>query len=334
MRRLFASLVLLGILAIAAFAVWVFTWPTGPRSETFVDIAPGSSTREIARQLYHAGIIDSPIGLVALNLVQGGSMEAGEYRFDHPAPVTEVYGRLVRGDIYTIALTVPEGANLFDVAAKAEALGFGTQAAFLEAARRDSALIARLDPKATTLEGYLFPATYRFPRHVTADGILRVMVRHFEVEAAVLDLTPSDTHRVVTLASLVERETPLPAERPLVASVFLNRLAAGIPLQTDPSVIYAALLRDAYRGAIYESDLHASSPYNTYLHTGLPPGPICNPGLVSLRAVLHPPHTDYLYFVAAGANPQGRSLFAATLAEHERNVRAYREAIRGSGAAH
>ena len=134
----------------------------------------------------------------------------------------------------------------------------------------------------------------------------------------------------MTLASLVEKETPIDAERPLVASVFVNRMAKDMPLMTDPSVIYAALLQGNYRGAIYESDLQSPSSYNTYQHTGLPPGPICNPGLKSLEAAMHPAQTDYLYFVAASADPSGKSVFSSTLQEHAKDVQAYRRALRQS----
>ncbi len=332
MRRLFAVVVVLGLLAGAGWAWWVFAWPSGPRTETFVEIPSGTSTERIAAQLYRAGIIRSPTGFEALHLL-GGTLKAGEYRFAHPAKLAEVYRRIVRGDVYTVAVTIPEGANLFDIANRIEAAGLGTHAGFLAAAKADTALVARLDPKATSLEGYLFPSTYRFARHTAPAAILRTMVRQFAVEAAALDLT-GDLHRTVTLASLVERETPIAAERPLVASVFENRLAKGMPLETDPTVIYAALLRGQYRGSIYQSDLQFDSPFNTYRHAGLPPGPICNPGMVSLRAAMHPAHTDYLYFVAAGADPLGQSRFAATLEEHERNVAAYRAAVRAGAAQH
>jgi UPF0755 protein len=138
-------------------------------------------------------------------------------------------------------------------------------------------------------------------------------------------------HRVVTVASLVERETPVDTERPLVASVFENRLAKDMPLMTDPSVIYAALLDGRYRGTIYASDLQADSPYNTYRNPGLPPGPICNPGIASLKAAMNPARTDYLYFVAASADPSGKSRFSATLEEHAHDVQQYRKSLRAAG---
>lgn len=160
------------------------------------------------------------------------------------------------------------------------------------------------------------------------------MVRRFREQAQRLDLT-THVHPVVTLASIIEKETAVPAERPLVASVLLNRLAKGMPLMTDPAVIYGLREQGQWRGTIYASDLSDpghDTPYNTYRHAGLPPGPISNPGVASLTAALHPAATDYLYFVAAGDNPQGHSLFAATLAEHQKNVVAYRKAIQQAGA--
>lgn len=326
-----AILVLLGVVGGAGWLARVFAWPAGPTQETFVEIAPGTSTRGIGKQLQQAGVVTSPLAFELLRLVGGSSLKAGEYRFDHPMKLTDVYRKIARGDVYTVALTIPEGANLFDVAARVQAAQLGSSAAFLAAEKTNTALVKKLDPQATSLEGYLFPSTYRFGRHTAPTDMLRTMVRQFELEALALDIT-GDMHHIVTMASLVERETPISAERPVVASVFENRLAKGMPLETDPTVIYAAVLRGQYRGTIYQSDLQFDSPYNTYRHAGLPPGPICNPGLVSLKAALHPAKTDYLYFVAAGANPSGQSRFAATLEEHQKNVAAYRAAVRNGAA--
>ena len=284
----------------------------------------------IAAQLKQRGLIRSQDIFEAMRLIKGGTLKAGEYRFDHPAKMAEVFGRLERGDVYTVSLTIPEGSNLFDIAQRVEAAHLGDKEQFLNAARTQVSLIADLDSSAATLEGYLFPDTYRFSRKVTNEQILTAMVKRFRLSAAELGLN-TNYRSVVTMASLVERETPIPAERPLVASVFENRLAKDMPLMTDPSVIYAALLDGRYRGAIYASDLAAGSPYNTYRHTGLPPGPICNPGTASLKAAMNPAHTDYLYFVAAGANPSGVSRFSTTLAEHAHNVQEYRKALREAG---
>jgi UPF0755 protein len=187
-----------------------------------------------------------------------------------------------------------------------------------------------LDPHAASVEGYLFPDTYRFPRKATAAQIIAAMVHRFRAEAGQAGLK-DNFHSTVTLASLVERETAVDDERPLVASVLTNRLASKMPLMTDPSVIYGLQLEGKWRGAIYESDLARDTPYNTYKHPGLPPGPVANPGLPSLRAALNPAATSYLYFVAAGADPHGKSRFATTLEEHNKNVASYRQAIKQAG---
>lgn len=329
MRRFFLLVLLTGLVMAGAVAFALLV-PAGPRAETFVDISPGMSSMQIATQLKNQGIIRSRYVFIGLHEAKGGTLKAGEYRFDHPAPMREVWDRIRRGDVYTVALTIPEGSNLFDIAAKVEAAGLGSKAAFITAARQDGALVSNLDPTATSLEGYLFPDTYRFARHTDPQEMMAAMVKRFRVAAQGIGLT-ADYHRTVTLASLVEKETPLDAERPLVASVFVNRLEKNMPLMTDPSVIYAALLDGRYRGTIYQSDLQADSAYNTYRHAGLPPGPICNPGLKSLQAAMHPAQSDYLYFVAASADPSGQSRFSATLEQHAKNVEEYRRAVRNAG---
>lgn len=293
----------------------------------FVEIAPGTSTQGIARDLKEHGLIRSQYVFEALARLRGRTLKAGEYRFDHPARMQEVWSRLERGDVYTLAVTIPEGSNIFDIAARVEAAGLGSKEAFLAAARQDTELVQDIDPQAPSLEGYLFPDTYHFDPHATPRQIAAAMVGQFRQSTRTIGLT-ANFHRIVTLASLVEKETPISAERPVVASVFVNRMAKNMPLMTDPSVIYAALLQGRYRGTIYESDLQSHSSYNTYQHPGLPPGPICNPGVQSLEAAMHPAQTDYLYFVAAGADPSGQSRFSATLEEHEKDVQAYRRAVR------
>jgi UPF0755 protein len=317
-------------LAAAILAGWAILTPYGPSAETFVDIPPGSSSTHIARQLESAGIIRTQYAFDLWRWVRRGKLKAGEYRFDHPEPLAEVYARIERGDVYTVAITVPEGASIFDIANRLGQAGISTKEEFLSEQPRLAGLVADLDPRAKTLEGYLFPDTYKFPRRTSASQVATTMVRRFKTAAAEIGLR-ENVHNVVTLASLVERETALESERPLVASVFKNRLAKNMPLSTDPSVIYGLEVRKLWRGTIYESDLKRDTPYNTYLHTGLPPGPIANPGLPSLRAAMNPPQTNFLYFVAAGANPQGKSLFATTLEEHTKNVSGYRRAMKKAG---
>jgi UPF0755 protein len=318
------------VLIAAAIAGYVFYAPIGPPAgtlddtATYVDIAPGTGSRAIAAKLESAKVIRSRYAFDLLRAVKGGKLIAGEYRFNHPAPVSEVYARIVRGDVYTIAVTIPEGYNLFDIAQAVESAGLDPRDAFLAAAHTQTALISDLSPDAPSLEGYLFPDTYRFPRTATAAQILATMVHRFRQAATQLGLAADpDTARTVILASLIEKEVNQDDERPLVAGVFLNRLDRNMPLATDPSVIYAALLEGRYRGTIYASDLQSDSPYNTYRHAGLPPGPICNPGLAALHAALAPAHTDYLYFVADAA---GHSRFSATLQEHVQQVQQYRQA--------
>jgi UPF0755 protein len=326
--------VLLGILLVVSLAAGAMAWlvltPYGPETETFVDLAPGSSTLRIGRQLEEAGVVRSRFAFDLLRLWKRGTLQAGEYRFDQPAAISEVYARIARGDVFTRTLIVPEGASIFDIAARVEQAQLGTRQEFLDAVVQQAGLVADLDPAAKSLEGYLFPDTYRFSRKASPAQIAVAMVRRFRTAAGQLGLK-GNVHQVVTMASLVERETAVDAERPLVASVFENRLKKNMPLATDPAVVYGLELEGRWGGAIHESDLSHDTAYNTYLHTGLPPGPVANPGVRSLRAAMEPAKTDYLYFVAAGANAQGKSLFASTLDEHNHNVAGYRHALKKAG---
>jgi UPF0755 protein len=324
----FLAFLLLLALAVAGVAAWLVYAPFGPAASgnpIYVDIAPGSGTQSMAAQLQNAGAIRSRYAFLILRVFKGGILKAGEYRFDHPAPATEVYSRIVRGDVYTIAVTIPEGYNIFDIADAINKAGLVPRDKFLAAERADTALISDLSPNAASLEGYLFPDTYRFPHHITPEKVLSTMVHRFRVVATQLGIN-DDVARDVTLASLVEKEVSQDSERPMVAGVFANRLEKNMPLATDPTIIYAALLNDRWRGTIYASDLKFDSPYNTYLHAGLPPGPICNPGLAALKAALSPAKTDYLYFVADG---QGHSVFSATLAQHNQHVQVFRRRTGG-----
>jgi UPF0755 protein len=323
--KFFAILLLLLLLAVGAIYYLVHT-PFGPSQETFVEIAPHTPTADMAAQLEKAGVIRNRYAFQALRLVEKGTLKAGEYRFDHAVPMTEVYRRIVKGDIYTIGITIPEGYNIFDIAQAIQDVGLGQRDDFLAAERKHTELIADFTDPAhppASLEGFLFPDTYHFARHIPSTTILAAMVRRFRQTAQQLNLQGPEAFRAVTMASLIEKEVAIDTERPLVAGVFKNRLAKEIPLATDPTVIYAALLDNRWRGTIYASDLASPSPYNTYIHPGLPPGPICNPGLAAFHAALHPAQTDYLYFVSDAA---GHSRFAASLKEHNQNVQSYRHA--------
>lgn len=319
-RKLFRAFFLCILLAVAVSA-WLLLYPFGPRTETFIDIPARTGSLGIASALQAGGAVRNRWAFLALREAEGGILKAGEYRFDHPASMLEVYRRLRHGDVFTVAVIIPEGYNLFDIAAAVETARLASAKTFLTAATADAALVHRWDPHATSVEGYLFPDTYRFSRHTTPRLMLQTMTHRFEQVALHLGITPAETHRTVTMASLVEREVHLDAERPVVAGIFENRLKAGMPLQTDPAVVYASQLRGTWTGVIHQSELHSDSAYNTYVQKGLPPGPICNPGTAALQAALHPATTDFLYFVA---NPDGTTRFSRTLSEHNANVLAYR----------
>jgi len=315
------------VLGVAAWLGWGLWLPVRPAGEKFVLLHPGYSTRHIAAELNKAGVIRSPRAFLLWHYIaKPRSLKAGEYLFEKSASAIQVHERLARGDIYQHTVTIPEGFNMFDVAAAVEAAGLGPRAEFLAAAKSGASMIKDLDPQATSLEGYLFPDTYQFTRTQSMQDIVGVMVRHFRQEAKALGLT-GDVHLVVTMASIIEKETAAPAERPEVASVYYNRLEKRIALDADPSVIYAALLSGEYEGALHHATLQIDSPYNTYKHAGLPPGPIANPGRDSLKAAMHPAQTDYLYFVS---DNQGHHRFARSLDEHNRNVAAYRRAVSAS----
>src|SRR5215510_3009175 len=324
MFRFLFKLLVLVIVLVAAFLAYGLLLPTGPQSQQLVQLKPGSSTRRIAADLKQAGIIRSEYAFLLWHYVRGHKiLKAGEYAFDHPAGAREIYDRIARGDIFFHTVVVPEGFNIFDVASAIDAAGLGSRDDFLHIARSQTSLVRDLDPKAPSLEGYLFPDTYHFTRTQSLHDIAATMVHRFRQATHDLGIN-GNIHNIVTMASIVEKETSVPEERPVVASVFENRLAKNMLLATDPTVIYAALLENRYRGTIYQSDLQSRSPYNTYKITGLPPGPICNPGKESLLAAMHPATTNYLYFVS---DNQGHHRFARTEREHASNVAVYRHAV-------
>jgi len=359
MRLLLKLGVVVLLLAGAAWLGWALLLPLAPQRETFVLLPAGFSSRQIARRLENNGVIRSSRGFLLLHYLQRSrTLKAGEYRFQAAENAIQVLNRLARGDIYTHTVVIPEGYNIFDVAQAIQQAGLGQADAFLAVARTDLELVRGFDPQATSLEGYVFPDTYEFTRTQSVHDMAQVMVRRFEQEARQIGLLTQSTagrssekkpaqsvsqpakdrpdagsagganvHAIVTLASIVEKETAIDKERPLVASVYRNRLQRGMALGADPTVVYAALLNRSYRGAIYQSDLALDSAYNTYRRAGLPPGPIANPGAASLRAAMNPQHTDYLYFVADG---QGGHRFATSYEEHTRNVAAYRRTQRST----
>ncbi len=228
------------------------------------------------------------------------------------ATPAEIFGRIARGDVFTIEVQIPEGSNAFDIAAIIYRAGLGGET---EALRH-----------ALPREGFLFPAVYRFKRRTTAGEAIGAMARRFEQAWRELGVPEQARREIATLASLVEKEAVLPAERPLIAAVYRNRLERGMKLDCDPTVEYAARLTGRWRGTIYKHDLEADHPYNTYKRAGLPPGPIANPGMASLRAAVAPAETKALYFVAK-PDGSGAHVFSSDFESHARAVNDYRRGI-------
>jgi UPF0755 protein len=320
--RAFFTILLLAILAVAGWLAWGLYSPIAPNAQTFVMLRQGYSTRRIARELKNAGIIRSADAFVLWHYFHHTrSLKAGEYLFEKTADAQDVHERLVRGDIYVHTVVVPEGFNMFDIAQAIEDAGLGPSQEFLKVARSDTSLISDLAPDAKSLEGFLFPNTYEFTRTQTMHEMAAAMVKQFRQVASQIGLS-TDIQQNVTMASIIEKETAAPEERTMVASVYYNRLGKNIALQADPCIIYGELLAGTYTGALHHQDMLVDSPYNTYRHPGLPPGPIANPGKTSLEAALHPATTDYFYFVSNG---NGHHRFAHSFEEHTRNVAKFRK---------
>jgi len=324
--------------------------PITPEGRKLVLLRPGYSTRRIAAELKSAGVIRSRLAFVLWHRIhRKQSLKAGEYLFERPANALDIHGRLARGDIYVHTVVIPEGYTMFDIAQAVQDAGLGSRQEFLEVAQSDLELISDLAPQAKNLEGYLFPNTYQFTRTQNMKDIVAAMVKQFRQVAEEIGLTSTvqdnnvqrtelekngaqkrtlvetDLQKTVTMASIIEKETAVAEERPLVASVYYNRLTKNMALQADPSVIYAELLDGTYGGMLHHSDMRFKSLYNTYTHAGLPPGPIGNPGRTSLEAAMRPANTNYYYFVSDG---NGHHRFSHSLEEHNQNVARLRQAVK------
>jgi UPF0755 protein len=334
-------LILLMVLAAGGWAAWMWYGMTKSYQDfaaggVFVDVPHGVSSRYVAYLLKQNGVIRSKLAFeIYARRHPKRTLQAGEYFFDHAMTGREVFWKIANGQVYQQPFTVREGEAMFDIAHELEAGKFMSASDFVYAAG-DPSLIRDFAPGAQTLEGFLFPATYELPRHPAASELTAQMVHKFKEEWKRIASSAADGQtgegdrqphlQAVTLASLVERETPKREERPLVASVFENRLQKGMRLQCDPTVIYGMERLGKYNGTLTGKDLSFDSLYNTYEHGGLPPGPIGNPGEASLRAALHPAQTNFLYFVA---NTQGGHFFSATLEEHNKNVVKYHRLLAG-----
>ena len=331
MRRALILLVLLSIIALGAWIAFSLYNPYQgfDAPGVFVYIPKGSSARTIARLLADQGVVRSQwtFGLLCRDR-SNRKLEAGEYYFDHPQTAFDVFDMLAAGKVFVLTVTVPEGYNTMQIAGLLEEKKLVTRGDFL-AATRDATPIRDLAPAAPSVEGFLFPATYEFPRHISSTKIIAEMTQHFRTEwSALTSASPpaggQTAQQIVTLASLVESETPKPDERPIVAGVFENRLRKKMALGCDPTVVYALEQKGAYTGTLTSADMRVDSPYNTYRNPGLPPGPIANPGEASLRAALQPATVDYLYFVA---DTEGGHFFSKTFAEHIRNIARYHQLL-------
>ncbi len=333
LRRALLLLLLLGLLAGGGYRLleYDFDRPADPgrSGKALFRVRPGSGLGQVARSLGEKGLIRNPLLFRLQVRLRGGArrIRSGFYRFSPAMPPRRIYQDLIEGRVATATVTFPEGSNLREIAAALERAGLAGRAEVLALAR-DPALLSRLKAGGDSLEGYLFPDTYRFPLGTPPAEILRVMADTMrrKVDASLLRRAAGrglTLHQVLTLASIVEKETSVEAERPLIAAVFLNRLKRKMRLQSDPTVIYAL---PRFDGNLRRSDLAYDSPYNTYRVRGLPPGPIANPGLASIRAVLHPAPVAHLYFVAT---QKGGHKFSRTYREHQRAVARYQLWKRG-----
>jgi len=311
------------------FAFLVFdTNPSANWEGKLVLVPKGSPLPEVTGILRDNGILPHPTAFRALVLFTftGRRLHYGEYAFPTPPSAYEAWRRLVRGDVIKYEVTVPPGANIYDVAKLLEGKKLATADAFLAAAA-SHAVLRRLEIPGESAEGYLFPDSYAFVKPVKPEELLEFMARQFRRKI------PPDAdkrareagfslHQVVTIASIIEKETGIEEEKPLVSAVIRRRLALGMPLQMDPTVIYGA---GRFDGTVTRKDLRKAGPYNTYLNRGLPPGPIANPGLSALAAALDPSKAEYLYFVSRN---DGSHTFSRTLPEHNRAVKLFRRAAR------
>jgi peptidoglycan lytic transglycosylase G len=328
MKRALLIVISLIVLFAGAFSVWLLVGAERPykgydAGERFVEIPPGSGPASIGRRLAENGVIRDQLSF-RIALARSGQarrLQAGEYRFDRPMTTREVIDKIARGDVFLRPITFPEGLTVRQMAEIYERDGGGSKADFLRAAQ-NAALVHDIDPVAHDLEGYLFPETYTLPRRTTADQLVQRMVTAFR-DVMTPDLVQRAAARglsvreLMTLASLVEKETAKSGERPLVAAVYTNRLKIGMGMQCDPTVIYALERAGKYDGNLTRENLQFDSPYNTYRYAGLPPGPIAAPGRAAIEAAASPADVPYLYFVSRG---DGSHVFSATLDEHNRNV--------------
>lgn len=337
MRRRFESIIFIAItfLSLGLTHLYVTFYSPASRQGTMklIYIPRGTSFRMIAQDLEKAGIVrDSDSFIFAASLFGAyKKVKAGEYEFLSSMPPIEILDMLVKGRVKNYSVTIPEGYNIYEVADAVAATNLVTREAFLSKVT-DKKFVASLGFEGHSLEGYLYPDTYYFSKGMTPEEMVLKMVDRFKSvynkEFGAAARSRGMTLRsVITLASIIEKETGSAEERGLISAVFLNRLKKGIKLQSDPTVIYG--LRE-FDGNLTKKHLQAKNPYNTYLNYGLPPGPIANPGRSSILAAVNPVDTDYLYFVSKN---DGTHYFSKNLLEHNRAVNTYQRHMRISSRA-
>ena len=287
---------------------------------TTIDIPPGTSVSGIGDILVRRGVIGSSLVFELYVRVHGlaSKLQAGHYSVPGGASLADVVALLEHSRAHGVQVTIPEGLNSKQVAKILEAKGLFSAAEYEGAVAKggftEDFLTGR--PPTASVEGYLFPDTYEFDSKATAADVINTQLHRFGEQVPASLRSGATGHKLtfdqaLTLASIIEREARFPDDRPVISSVFYNRLEAGMPLQSDVTLLYA---KGVVSGDLTEDDKKLDSPYNTYLHTGLPPGAICNPGLSSIKAALNPSTTDYIYFLA---DKDGHVHFSKTLAEHE-----------------
>ncbi len=307
--------------------------PYGKKGEfAIVEIKSGMGIKDSALLLQKKEVIKGRIPFLLGYKIyfKGKTIKAGEYKFDFPISIYQVLEKITSGEIYLHQIVIPEGSSIYEIAKILEEENLVRREDFIKACDNRS-LISQINKEALNLEGFLFPDTYLFPKGITSEKAILIMIRRFKERVGeyirVTEKKGLNFYKVLILASLIEKETGVPEEKPLVSSVFYNRLKRGMLLQCDPTVIYALKKEEIFQYPLKKEDLSFPSPYNTYLHTGLPPGPICNPGIASIEAAINPARTDYLYFVSNG---DGTHTFSSDLSSHNRAVRNYIRKIRES----
>jgi UPF0755 protein len=330
--RIILGCLLVAMVALGVVAYQTIRWAEGPVIPTeehppskVVDIPDGSTFQYVATLLEREGLIKSRFFFVLFGKSQSADrkIHAGEYELNPGMTPAEILAMLLNGQVVLHSLTIPEGLTIVQIAELASQDGLTDRAEFLRLAK-DRAFVESLGIKAETLEGYLYPNTYKFPRAVKAREVLVTMVEQLrqvlgpDLLARMQEIKMT-LHEVLTLASVIEKETGSGGERSEISAVFHNRLKKHIPLQSDPTVIYGL---PAFDGNLRKKDLSSPSPYNTYRVQGLPPGPIANPGFQAIRATLYPSNSSYLYFVSRN---DGTHQFSATLIEHNRAVEKYQK---------